>query len=382
MEKITYHFNVEEIRKQIKAMEHLLNSYTLSGRAKRSLESTLKDYKASLLPLLYPKRATSLDSETVDSAYLITSEDILSLPQIVEDSIWKSLPILVGKQNNLTLPNFKEEGYCDDCFLTNHEIVELVQDFYKETFHIDIRPMLRDKENHSFLQFDYCKDSPFNFFGTTYLNPFDFKHYINVIRFNKIEDLIATAHEVCHMLHLTKPFFSTTDVYFLGEADTMFTEKLFLDFLKKKGIYHEDLIDAMQFDYLYDACTNATSIAMNFALDGRLNFHDVKRKTIGEYFRKNKWSFPFTKEEALSYQEGNTVDVLRNTYQNLFCYYTALDLYHEYEIDPEKAIYHYQLFGKIPTYNIPFFLHSIGTTFQDGNYDNLKVEVKKYTKKK
>lgn len=382
MEQVKYRFNIEEIRKQINDTKTLLNSYTISGRTKRSLESTLKDVEISLLPLLHPKRATKKESDILDDAYdIFDEEEILDLPNIVEQTILNSLPILVGKQGILNFPGFHETGYSDDCFFTNHEIVEIVQEFYQETFHIDIKPMLKDR-NNSLLQFDYCKDSPFHFFGTTYLNPFNLKNYINIIRCNKIEDLITTAHEVCHMMHMNRPFDSSTDMYFLGEADTMFTEKIFLDFLKEKGIYHQDLIEAMQIDYLYDACCHATSIAVNYALDGNLNFSHVKRKTIEEYFRKNKWSFPFTKDEILSYQEGNTVNVLRSSYRDLFCYYTALDLYYEYQKDPEKAKYHYQLFGKIPTENFSFFLRSIGATFQNGDYHNLENEVKKYTKKK
>lgn len=119
-------------------------------------------------------------------------------------------------------------------------------------------------------------------------------------------------------------------------------------------------------------------IALHYAI---ANISDSSFENIEDFLRKQNIMLKLTENDLNYYECSHDLYSKENNYQNNFSYLIALDLYRQYKKNPELAIYYYQLFSTISRKNTEFFLRSLGITFPTDDFQNLKDEVKTYTKK-
>lgn len=373
MQKRKYRWNVEVFQKQLKNRRILLQDPFIDRRTKKELKGSYLSFKSDFLPLINIKKSTIKE---IEQGVLLEE---IPIDKNIEDYMIRSLPYLVGKENDLIDNSINTSTNFYRCYQSNSQMIDLITCFYWTMLKIDIRPYLMDRDGNSLIQFEYNRNQALNSSGFTYANPFDQKNYGIVFRENTIEDIITTAHEISHMLHLkNNPTWFHQNSCYSKEADTIFIEMLLFDFLEQYYNYPKELLDNWRVDYLYNAMDHASIIALYYAIE---NISDSSFENIDCFLKSQNILLSLTENDLNYYEYNYDLYSKENNYQNNFSYLIALDLYRQYKKDPELAIYYYHLFSNISRKNTPFFLRSLGITFPTDDFQNLKEEIKMYTKK-
>lgn len=373
MQKRRYRWNVEVFQKQLKNRQILLQNPSIDRRTKKELEDTYLNFKTDFLPLINPQKSIRKE---IEQGIILEG---IPVDKKIEEYIIHSLPYLVGKESNLIDNDINTSSSFYRCYQSNSQMIDLIIQFYWTMLKIDILPYLIDQDGNSLIQFEYNRNQLLNFSGFTYSNPFDQKNYGIIFRENTIEDMITTAHEISHMLHLkNNPTWFHQNSFYSMEADAIFIEMLLFDFLEQYYNYPRELLDNWRVDYLYNAIDYASIIALHYAI---ANISDSSFENIEDFLRKQNIMLKLTENDLNYYECSHDLYSKENNYQNNFSYLIALDLYRQYKKNPELAIYYYQLFSTISRKNTEFFLRSLGITFPTDDFQNLKDEVKTYTKK-
>ena len=201
--------------------------------------------------------------------------------------------------------------------------------------------------------------------------------YIVLFKNGKIRDLYTLVHEIFHIIikQQSLPGYFTDDKEFIAEVEGAFSDLIVTDYLKKKGIYVEDAhnVELLNHDnikyFVRNLCVSHKYSSImegnSFAID-KINskiLEDGYNFKIGEdYIRPSLISF----SRDLNYS---------------FSYLVALDLFYDYKQNPTGSFWKLRRLAKLNN-NILYSFNSLGITFMNDGYKNLRDYQKTLKKEK
>jgi hypothetical protein len=241
--------------------------------------------------------------------------------------------------------------------LSKKDIMDLTHDFYKELgsfFFGNFLKAFRQRRDH--IKFENGKVFGVNF-GTSYNILTTKESFIRINRDHTVNDLITTIHEYMHATSMRiNQEHLMVDNYLFSEVDTLFSEILAHDFIKK--VIDADtatICRAIEHDMIAADAFNTSALIKLFELERNRKFKNNRDLRLAAL-----------KEPQLA---GVDIDAITsNPYANSECfaigYAIAIELYEMYKDDKEKALdilkriiqsksdYPEEMYGKIRRFGI------------------------------
>lgn len=267
----------------------------------------------------------------------------------------------------------------DQAKLNDEELVEITASLFSQIPNIRLyKDFLRivNSDEHCLL-IKYYSNLPTEDYGLAFVDPIKHKSFGLVARQNSMSDVITLAHEASHMI-LRKdesPFFWKTPKRMYGEVEGYFINLLFNDLLNQNGYQVGEGFNIKDVNLVLTHIQDvfAAMKVIEYSPDNKTNF----TRLITE-LKKHGIETPISKENVrfLLYPE------FREDLDSSSSYLVALDLYKQYQKDPERTIdslYSIPLLGGEHVYQE---LEKIGVTFFEDGYQNLDNQCKKLLKEK
>jgi len=308
--------------------------------------------------------------------FLYLKEQFSQIPSERLELLKDSIDVIAPFDSKLEEPKFSSLS------LSDKELVEFARTLFEKIPNkyfltkfdefTDPKKKLLHIRNHQTL--------PTDSFGLTYTDPIEHVSYGLVARYKSVQDVITLGHEVIHMIirEFEDPLFAETNKPTYVETEGFFANLLFSNMLRELGCDEEELSLFEKRDLNTNIDTIKTCFVINEGFnkmdnDGNINFDSLANllKSKNIYTPVNKDNFG-----------GFVTDELGTDVNYAVSYLTALDLYEQYQSDPEKTLYLLQhiplLSGDEPKKD----LENIGVYFFEDGYQNLEKNCKRLLKVK
>lgn len=338
-----------EIKKQLAIYEDLLTTYSdlIEAYDKRIIINNM--LSSDRMQLQFQKKG-----------FLEKLELVISSIEILKDY---QLPFINCHFSNL--------------ILNDDELIEMTRDLFKQLPCKDFLEKFNyftNPDNHLF-HIRHYKKIPTDALGLTFQDPVKQECFGLISRYNTVEDIISLGHEIFHMIirESEKPLFWKTPKTVYTEVEGYFANLIFSRMLSKT---HKSMQqDLTQMD-IRDLQTMIDSVNYSFIVKNSLSLVDKSGKIdfqkLNGLLQQYNINDPINAEVLSNYIEGDFEEEL-NTSSS---YLVALDLYHEWQNDPEKAFYHLIQIPNLEGENPKCDLEQIGVTFFEDGYKSLENHCK------
>lgn len=201
--------------------------------------------------------------------------------------------------------------------------------------------------------------------------------YIVLFKNGKIRDLYTLVHEIFHIIikQQSLPGYFTDDKEFIAEVEGAFSDLIVTDYLRKKGLYLDDIhnVELLNYDTIkyfvrnlcvshkYSSIMEDNTFAIN-KINSKISEDGYNFKIKGEYIRPSLLSF----SRDLNYS---------------FSYLVALDLFYDYKQNPTNSFWKLRRLAKLNN-NVLDSFRTLGITFMQDGYRNLRNYQKSLKKEK
>lgn len=212
--------------------------------------------------------------------------------------------------------------------------------------------------------------------GLSYVEPFKQICYGLIARHNTIEDIITVGHELFHMILREKepPLFNYSSKAVYEETEGYFANLIFCNMLMQDKKYNPNEIEQIS---TIDLQSTIDSIICTFIAENSISMIDergnIDYQKLNSLLQQHKIKIP-VKKENIDYFISSSLE--ENVNQSI-SFFIALDLYHEWLKDPEKAFEHLMQIPNLEGENPKYDLEQIGVTFFEDGYKNLESHCKK-----
>lgn len=366
-----YHWNIQEIRKNIKELEHLSKIETDIEKRRIILE-TLKLYDSMLQGITRNKEKNSnqhmKDNNTSD---MIQALEEYRMYLDVSDEKYVNLFL----NTYPFLENFHLESAFDYIIPFNNEVLLEINDDFLRTYLPDCLLHKYEQERVDV----HIQSMMGNNRGCTFIDPILQKKYILFNRQNDIMDLGVMPHESFHSI------FNNFDSYRIGYNELRYTQEiegsfanfLFADYYKKENQelaleYEKTLLT----DYYYR--TLSFLILANYLQSIKKN-GNIRGHKFQKFLNCYKLDKMLDTNAILSIIDGyeDATDAITYNYSFL----ASLDLYEIWKQDPEFSFYLLQNIRYMRTDDDVFnLLRRNHITFMDDGFQNLQKYIKNLSK--
>lgn len=265
--------------------------------------------------------------------------------------------------------------------LSHDELIEETRQLFKQLSNKDFLDSFDYFTNpkNQLLHVKYHKKLLTDCQGLSYVDSYKQVCYGLIARRNTIEDIITVGHELFHMIirKQEKPLFNYSSKTVYEEVEGYFANLIFCNLLMQDKKYNADEIEQMN---TIDLQSTIDSIICTFIAENSISMIDesgnIDYQNLNSLLQQNNIKIP-VKKENIDYFISSSLE--ENVNQSI-SFFIALDLYHEWLKDPEKAFEHLiqipNLEGEKPKYD----LEQIGVTFFEDGYQNLGNHCKRLLK--
>lgn len=366
-----YHWNIQEMRKNIKELERLSKIETDIEKLPVIAE-TLELYYSMLWGITRHKENTSnqhmMDNDTSNiiqaleeyRMYLDVSDEkyinlLLNTYPFLEDfHLEPAFDYIIPFRNEVLLE-------INDDFLRKYLPIPLLHKYYQGKVEIHIQSMMGNNR------------------GCTFIDPILKKKYILFNRQNDIMDLGVMPHESFHSI------FNNFDSYRIGYNELRYTQEIegsFANFLFADYYKNENQELALEYektlltDYYYR--TLSFLILANYLQSIKKN-GNIRNQKFQKFFNYYKLDRMLDTNAILNIIDGyeDAIDAITYNYSFL----ASLDLYEIWKQDPDLAFYLLQNIRYMRTDDDVFnLLRRNHITFMDDNFQNFQNYVKNLSK--
>ena len=320
-------FNIPMIKKHLKAIEEFKNKRDLNNLSENNLanlENTIRFYKDVLNQneittyFDHSKKASLLDIRDFNNKYLKLIEKYIPCYETFNDRSYTA----IEKYDLINIYNAILENPQNDTSYTNKHALSITHDFYNS---------LPDKEIRDIFNKEYKKKSQNIRFKdensvTFYSKMIDY-NFITIGNSSNFEKIPALAHEYGHIINdkIINEYIDYESDYPFVELISMFMETLSMDYLNQKNNMKRAItLELQQFMEIYNLSYKI------LVLDDTKNLTYNNEEKLKEFYKDNYG------EIFLEINANITIDYDHNY---TFPYIVIIELLHEYNKDPEKALY-------------------------------------------
>lgn len=316
------------------------------------------------LPLLSKERATKYLEKTNSPYYSLESEYLLL------KKLRKLIYLEMDIPEDLKSPKMCQVIKLEETLSILENLFKELGPFVYERFGYYINP-----NNHLL---ELKKDIFANLFSDYY--GFVIRDYTNDTSYGKIplqnnlQDAFTIGHELFHLILLERQsFYQNKHVnLYLREIEGSLFEKYFIHYLNKKAIYQDDTLTLRKTE-IKDQMDNHLILYVNQYLlrylKQEVNIKDAIKRT-NEKLDKKETDLIITPFNISSYLEDPIASVLTRTVS----YLTALELFENYNQDPEQMIYILYKLKQEEGSTIDI-LRKYNLSFVDNNFKTFKKEL-------
>lgn len=320
-------FNIPMIKKHLKAIEEYKNKIDLNKISENNLanlDNTIKFYEDILNQneittyFEHSKEASLLEIRDFNNKYLKLIENYIPCYETFNDRAYTA----IEKYNLINIYNAILENPENDTTYTNKHALSLTHDFYNS---------LPDKEIRDIFNKEYkkkCQNIRFKDENsvTFYSKMIDY-NFITIGNASNFEKIPALAHEYGHIINdkITKEFIDYESNYPFVELLSMFMETLSMDYLNQKNNLKRAItLELQQFMEIYNLSYKI------LVLDDTKNLTYNNEEKLKEFYKDNYGEI---------FLENNANITIDYDHNYTFPYIVIIELLHEYNKDPEKALY-------------------------------------------
>lgn len=234
-------------------------------------------------------------------------------------------------------------------------------------------------DNH-LLHIKHHKKLSTDYLGITLVDTFKHQSFGLVARHNNLEDIVTLGHEIFHMIvrEQEQPFFCTTNKSIYTETEGFFADLLLEHLLELNNYNKQETQNIRKNDLTNSIDSIQTSFIVKNGL-ASIKQGDIKFNKLKSTLSKYHVSFPVCKKNFLTFLTSTEEDI-ETDMDYAVSYLTALDLFKQYETDPERALYHLLQIPRLEGTEPKKDLEKINVTFFEDGYKNLENQCKKLLK--
>lgn len=367
----TYSWDKKELEKRKSEIEHQLERYEELFNLYTGLID-IYDSKEEQQPKLIKNKQKRLIIDFKETTWSKIKKDSIKLVTNVSSS-FISTYFNTPLQPGIVFPELD----LSDKELINYtrRLIETIpNDIFLQRFDYYTNP-----DNH-FLHIRHNSELICDAYGLATVDPVNKISYGLVSRYNTIQDVITTGHESFHMIIRENeiPLFDSSNKTIYTETEGFFANMLLNKILQERGINNKELtmVAIAELQIILDYIKRI--IIINCIYNNTNEQGNIDFKTIKNELKSHSITTPISKKNITYFLDENTKQDL----YNIISYLTGLDLFVQYEQDPEKALHNLLKITTLPGDNPEKELSTIGVTFFEDGYINLENKCRRLLKEK
>lgn len=320
-------FNIPVIKKHLKALEEFKSKIDISKLSEYELdflEDIINFYKDVLnqkeLTTYFdcPEEANILDLRDFNNKYLKLIDKYIPYYETFNDRLYDAIEKYNLKNLYAEIIEYPE----NDTAYTNKHALSITHDFYNSLPDKEIRDIFNKEFKKKAQNIRFKDDNSITF----YSKMIDY-NFITIGNGSNFEKITSLAHEYGHIVNdrILGEYIDYESEYPFVELFSMFMETLSIDYLNEKNnMKRATAVELQQLMEIYDHSYNI------LALDDTRNLVFKNEDELKEYYKK---------EFSEIFLENNSTVTIDYYHNYTFPFMVIIELLHEYNKDPEKALY-------------------------------------------